>query len=135
MRRSYSLMRRLTMGFQHRLDDELRGKKVTSAQLRFLYELRQRPGSTGAQLARACFMTPQSAQAMMVRAVAQGWVTRGKDPENDRLRIARLTPAGERLMAYASAVFSELEAQVWHGVRMADLRAMNDVLERSLTRL
>jgi DNA-binding MarR family transcriptional regulator len=71
-RRSYKLMRRMVVGMRSRLDEELRSKEVTTAQLRFLYEVRERPGSSGAQMARACFVTPQSAQAMMARAVERG---------------------------------------------------------------
>jgi DNA-binding MarR family transcriptional regulator len=129
------LMRRVLLGFKGRLDDELRTKNVTSAQLRFLHELKERPGSSGAQLARACFVTPQSAQAMTSRAVERGWIVRGKSPDNDRLVTAQLTTAGERLLAYADGVLARLEAEVWAGVPMPELRAMNATLERGLVNL
>ena len=135
MRRTKSLMRRLMVHLRTRLDDELRAKKVTAAQLRFLQEVKERPGGSGAQMARACFVTPQSAQAMMVRAVEHGWVVRGKDAENHRLVTARLTPAGERLLAYAGGVLERLEAEVWAGVSLGDLREMNAVMARGLENL
>jgi len=135
MRRSGTLMRRVLLGFKGRLDDELRSKNVTTSQLRFLTEVKERPGASNAQMARACYVTPQSAQAMLVRAVEHGWVVRGKNAENDRLVTARLTPAGERLLAYADGVLAKLEAEVWAGVSMADLRAMNETLERGLLNL
>ena len=134
-RRSAQLMKRLQAGFRTRLDEGLRGKKATTAQIRFLSELRHRPGATGAQIARACYVTPQSAQAMLVRAVEHGWVVRGKDPENNRLLTARLTPAGDRLLAYADEVFRRIEAEVWTGVPLAELRTLNRLLERGLGRL
>jgi DNA-binding MarR family transcriptional regulator len=133
--RSRTLMRRLLLGFKARLDDELRAKNVTTAQLRFLHEVKERPGSSGALLARACYVTPQSAQAMMVRAVERGWVERGKSAENERLVTARLTPAGERLLAYADGVLARLEAEVWAGVGLGELKAVNDLLERGLAGL
>ena len=135
IRRASKLLKRMLTGLKGRLDDELRVKGVTSAQIRFLSEVKQHPGATGAQLARACPMTPQSAQAMMARAVAQGWVVRGKDAENERLVTARLTPAGERLLAYTDAVFARVEDEVWAGVSAARIRAMNDLLEHGLGRL
>ena len=128
-------MRRVLLGFKARLDEALRPKNVTTAQLRFLHEVKERPGSSGAQMARACYVTPQSAQAMMVRAVARGWVVRGRDAENDRVVTARLTPAGERLLGYADGVLAELEAEVWEGATLAELREMNDLLERGLSNL
>jgi DNA-binding MarR family transcriptional regulator len=133
--RSRNLMRRVLLGFKARLDDALRAKNVTTAQLRFLHEVKERPGSSGAQMARACYVTPQSAQAMMVRAVERGWVARGKSAENERLVTARLTPAGERLLAYADAVLARMEEDVWAGVRLAELRAMNATLEHGLGNL
>ena len=135
LRRSKTLMRRLIVGLRGRFDDELRGKQVTTSQIRLLKELKEKPNSSGAQIARACYVTPQSAQAMMARAVERGWVVRGKDPENDRLVTARLTPAGERMLAYADAILTKLEEELWAGVSLAELRAMNGVIERGLSNL
>ncbi len=135
MRRSATLMRRVLLGLKARLDEELRASHVTTAQLRLLTEIKEHPGSSGAKMARACYVTPQSAQAMLVRAVRHGWVVRGKDAENDRLVTASLTPAGEQLLANADAVLAELEAEAWAGVRIQDLRGMNEVLERGLANL
>ncbi len=134
-RRCLKLIRRMLTGFRLHLDDELRAKKVTTAQLRFLHEVKERPGSSGAQMARACFVTPQSAQTMMVRAVERGWVRRGKNAENGRVVTAELTPAGERLLRYADGVLSRMEAEVWSGVGLPELRTMNAVLERGLRNL
>ncbi len=134
-RRSAMLMRRMLLGFKRLLDEELRPRAVTTAQLRFLHELKTRPGATGAQMARACYMTPQSAQALLARAVERGWVVRGKSAENHRLVTLRLTPMGERLLAHADAMLAGLEAAVWRGVTLAELRAMNDTLERGLQNL
>ncbi len=133
--RTATLMRRLLVGFKAKLDDELRGKSATTAQMRFLREVKERPGSSGAQMARACYVTPQSAQAMMVRAVEHGWVVRGKSAENDRVVTARLTPAGEELLAYADGVLNRLQDEVWAGVSVSELRAMNELLERGLAQL
>jgi len=128
-------MRRVLLGLKARMDDELRSKHLTAAQWRFLMELKDRPGSSGAQMARACHVTPQSAQAMMARAVKHGWVVRGKSPESDRVVTARLTPAGERLLAYADGVLANLEADVWVGVDLVEMRSMNATLERGLANL
>ena len=134
-RRTNTLMRRLLVGLKSRLDEELRPKNVTSAQLRLLHEVKERPGASGAQMARACYVTPQSLQALMMKAVARGWVARGTDEANHRLVTARLTPAGERLLVYADEVLAKLEVEVWGKVSVVDLRAMNETLERGLERL
>lgn len=133
--RTATLMRRLLVGFKAKLDDELREKNATTSQMRFLREVKERPGSSGAQMARACYITPQSAQALMVRAVQHGWVVRGKSAENDRVVTARLTPAGEELLAYADGVLNRLQDEMWSGISVSELRAMNELLERGLAQL
>ena len=134
-RRTLGLMKRMLMGFRTLLDEELRGEQVTTAQLRFLYELRDQPAASGAQLARACYVTPQSAQTMMQRAVKRGWIVRAVNPENGRLLTARLTPRGEKLLAQAEAVLLRLEAEVWSGVSVDRLREMNALIEAGLEKL
>ena len=134
-RRMGKLLRRAMMGFRGRLDDELKGHHVTTAQLRLLYEVREHPGGSGAQMARALFVSPQSAQAMLARAVERGWIARGKDPENERLVTVRLTPAGTRLLQHAEAVARTIEAEVWAGVSIQDLRFVSGILERGLHNL
>jgi DNA-binding MarR family transcriptional regulator len=134
-RRATTLMRRLLVGLKGRLDEELREQHVTSAQLRFLQEVKEHPGNSGAQMARAIYVTPQSAQALMARAVERGWAVRGRDPDNHRLVTLRLTAAGERLLAHADGVLAHLSAEVWAGVSVAELRGMNAVIERGLENL
>ncbi len=135
VRRSTTLMRRVLLGFKARLDDELRSHNATAAQMRFLREVKERPGSSGAQMARACYITPQSAQAMMARAVQHGWVVRGKIAENNRVVTARLTPAGEQLLVLADGIMERLEVEVWSGVSVDELRGMNEILERGLLQI
>jgi DNA-binding MarR family transcriptional regulator len=135
MRRAKTLIRNLLLALKARMDDELRARHLTGAQGRFLREVKERPGSSGAQLARACNVTPQSAQAMMARAVQRGWVVRGTHPENHRLVTARLTPAGERLLAHADGILARLEEEMWTGVSFTQLRQMNAVLESGLKNL
>lgn len=134
-RRMAGLLKLLVHGLRGRLDEELRAQHVTSAQLNFLKQVRERPGGSSAQLARACHVTPQSAQAMLVRAVKHGWVVRGKDAENDRLVTVRLTAAGERLLGHAYDVLERLEGEIWDGVKMGELRAVNAVLAQGVERL
>ena len=47
---------------------------------------------SGAQLARSCYVTPQSAQALLKSLEDGGWIRREKDQVNERILIARLTP-------------------------------------------
>ncbi len=134
-RRMGKLMRQVMVSFKARLDEELKDHHVTTAQLRLLYEVRERPGGSGAQMARACLVTPQSAQSMLALAVERGWMTRGKDAENERLVTFRLTTAGEKLLVYAEGVARGIEGEVWAGVSVTELKTMTALLERGLANL
>ncbi|QHN02087.1 MarR family transcriptional regulator [Granulicella sp. WH15] len=135
MRRAGVNIKHLLIALRGRMDERLRERKITSAQLRLLRELQVTPGISGAKLARACSITPQTAQAMLVRSVKAGWIVRGADKENGRLVTARLTPAGEKLLAYAEQIVREVEADAWAGLSVGELRSLSVVLERVLANL
>ena len=121
--------------FRAHLDERLKPHAITSAQVRMLYEVRERPGVSGAAVARACAVTPQSAQAMLERAVGHGWIVRGRHPENDRLLTVELTPAGQKLLILAESIAREIEAEMWHGVSGAEIKTLTTVLERIASNL
>ena len=134
-RRTVQMMRRLLVDFRGQLDEELRPYGVTTAQLKLLWAIRQEPGSSGAQLSRMCEVTPQSAQSLIQKAEADGWIIRAKDKLNDRILTASLTPAGEEMLKTAERVVQIVEERLWHGVSPATLAQMSEVFERCLTNL
>ena len=85
------LMKRILIHFRSQIDEALRPQGVTTAQLQVLYAIRNEPGASGAQLARSCYMTPQSAQSLLKGLEEGGWIVRVKDKVNDRILVAQLT--------------------------------------------
>ena len=128
-------MKRALIAFRGRLDIELRPHAVTTAQLQMLHAISLAPGGSGAELARLCHVTPQTAQGLLTRAVRQGWIHRGKDPANDRLVTAELTPAGHLLVQQADRIARDIEAEMWAGIDPAEITALNRLLARALTQL
>ncbi len=135
LQQTSKLMRRMINGLRARMDDELKPQQCTLAQLRVLYEIQQNPGVSSASIARACDVTPQSAQAMLVRAVERGWARRTKSPDNERLVMAELTRAGERLLETSKAIKSRIELEIWADVPLAELRHMNAAVAKALANL
>ena len=117
------------------MDEQLRPEGVTTAQLQVLKTIREGAGLSGAQLARSCYITPQSAQALLKGLEEDGWITRFKDRENDRILIAQLTPSGERLLRKAEKLVRVIEKRLWTGVAGSDLGQLNAVLEQCLGNL
>jgi DNA-binding MarR family transcriptional regulator len=131
-RRAAQLMKRILLGFRSQMDEDLRPQGVTTAQLQILKAIKAAPGSSGAQLARGCYVTPQTMQALIQKAEKDGWIERHKDKGNDRVLAASLTPAGERLLRHAEAIVMRIEQKLWVGVSKKEIATLAEVLERCL---
>ncbi len=129
------LLRQIILAFRAHMDEQLKPQHCTLSQLRVLHEIGENPGVSSATIARACAVTPQSAQAMLVRVVERGWATRSKGASNERLVTTQLTRAGERLLARSQAIKSRMESDLWAGISLADLRRMNAILALGLSNL
>jgi MarR family transcriptional regulator, organic hydroperoxide resistance regulator len=134
-RRAAQMMKRILNHFRSQMDETLRPQGVTTAQLQVLYAVRQEPGVSGAQLARVCYMTPQSAQTLLTGLEEDGWITRTKDRVNDRILIAVLTPSGEELLETAEKLARVIEKKLWRGVSAEAVGALNAVLAQCLGNL
>ena len=132
---SLQLMKRILLHFRSQMNDKLKPRGVTTAQLQVLFAVRDAPGSSGAQLARSCYMTPQSAQAQLKQLERRGFIARGKDRVNDRIVITSITASGERLMASVEKISLTLQSELWKGVSDDKLAECNDLLGRCLMNL
>ena len=131
-RRAVQNMKRILLQYRARMDERLRPLGVTTAQMQVLFATRTAPGSSGAHLARSCYITPQSTQALLKHLEEAGLIVRGKDPVNDRILTASITPAGERLAQRVEKQSAALQCEVWRDVSDRDLAHVNRVLKRCL---
>jgi DNA-binding MarR family transcriptional regulator len=134
-RRAAQMMKRIMVHFRSQMDEQLRPQGVTTAQLHVLKVIREESGASGAQLARSCYVTPQSAQALLKGLEDGGWITRTKDRVNDRILIAELTPSGEELLQTAEKLARVIEKRLWRGVEREAVEVLNEVLARCLENL
>jgi MarR family transcriptional regulator, organic hydroperoxide resistance regulator len=129
------MMKRIIVHFRGQLDDLLRPQGVTTAQLVVLKAVQDEPGAFGAQLARACHVTPQSAQALLKSLEDGGWIVRTKDTVNDRILIAQLTPSGVKLLETGEKLARVIERRLWDGIPDSAVEALNKTLVRCLANL
>ena len=134
-RRAAQMMKRIMIHFRSQMDEKLRPQGVTTAQLQVLKVIRDEQGGSGAQLARACHVTPQSAQALLKSLEDGGWITRTKDRVNDRILIAQLTRSGVELLDTAERLARVIEKRLWQGVPDSGVAALNKMLMRCLANL
>ena len=128
-------MKSLLIAFRGRLDEELKPMGVTTSQMQMLNAIQTHPGASGAQLARACRVTPQTAQGFLARAERERWIARGKAAENDRLVTRSLTAKGVRLLQQADRVARTIEKGLWRGTGDEDFARINAVLARCIANL
>ena len=145
-RQAMKLMRHFMQRSRDLLDEGLEPLGVTTAQLQVLHQVAlagERPRESAAQggsmsgagIARMCGVTPQTAQALLVRSEREGLLRRGGDPANERLVLWSLTPAGRRLLDRSQVVVEQLMARAWKGLPAADVREVTRVLERCMENL
>ena len=134
-KQAFQKMKRILLAFRTRVDEELRPQGVTMAQLQVLFAVRAAPRSSGAQLARTCYITPQSAQSLLKHLEDGGLIVRGKDPVNDRIVTMSITDAGERLAQSVESSTQPLHSELWHGIADDELLELNNLLERCLANL
>jgi DNA-binding MarR family transcriptional regulator len=134
-RQALKTMKRILMQFRGHLDEQLRPECVTTAQMQVLFAVRNTPGSSGAQLARSCYITPQTTQMLLKHLEEGGFIVRGKDPVNDRIVTASITAAGERLAQSVEKTGQALQEQLWRGVSDRELTKLNILLERCICNL
>ena len=128
-------MKWILLHFRGQMDERLRPRGVTTAQFMVVKAIRNEPGASGAQLARACHMTPQSAQALLKSLEDGGWIVRTKDAVNERILTAKLTPSGVRLVEAGEKLIRAIEKKLWDGIPESAVEALNKTLIRCLANL
>lgn len=134
-RRAIQGMKRILLRFRAQMDEQLRPQRVTIAQMQVLFAVRNAPGSSGAQLARACYITPQTTQALLKHLERGGFITRGKHAVNDRIVTATVTPAGERLVEAVEKDAALLQEKIWKGISGIEVAQINGLLDKCLENL
>ncbi len=129
------LMKRLITGYKALLETMIEQEGITLAQIRMLNALNERDDVSAAELARICYITPQSMQAVVKRAEAAGWIIRSPSPANRRVLSATLTPTGRRVLLRGLALSEKLERHIWADAKSSELRVMKRSLQTALERL
>ncbi len=94
------------------MDGALRGVGLTTPRYAALSVLGDDPGLSGAELARRCFVTPQTMNAIVVNMESAGLVLRRPHLEHGRVLQAYLTETGEKLVSRAHEIVEAIEQRM-----------------------
>ncbi len=131
-KQALQLMKRILIHLRGEMDEFLRPLGVTTAQFQMLRAIHSAPGSSGAKLARECYVTPQTAQGLIRHLEDGGFIVRGKDRVNDRIVTASATPSGDRLLEKAEKTALELQTKLWVGISASEAEKLNELLSKCL---
>lgn len=126
------LVKQVQQQVRAHLDEALGRHGVTMASYAAMAALDEDPGLSNADLARRCFVTPQTMNRIVRDLEADGRVVRSPDPEHGRIRRTDLTPDGASLVAQCGR-----EVEVVHDRMLADLSprevaTLQEMLQRCL---
>ena len=113
-----------------RLDAELAGLGVTSAQNAALLAIAGNPRISNADLARAAFVTPQTMQGVLVNLEKSGLIRRSPHPEHGRVIMTELTKAGQKVVAAGTTAANTVEQQMLSKLSKKEVAQLNDLLKR-----
>ncbi len=115
---------------RRQMSDALAPLGVTLAQYTALSVLEARGALSNAQLAVRSFITPQSANEVMVAMAARGFVTREADPNHGRVILLRLTDEGSAILRECERVLRPLERRMLgDGLAADDVAQVQHTLE------
>jgi DNA-binding MarR family transcriptional regulator len=119
------------------IEQRMRGARLenmTHAHAVTLHSLIAAPGCSGAELARAAMVTPQTMNAILVNLESQGLVERRPDPSHGRILATFVTDKGrrhfERGVAAAEGFLQEMETALTTQERQELRRLLIRCLQR-----
>ena len=106
------------------------GIEITPEQWMVLVRLWQHEPITQADLGELTLRDRPTMTRILDGMAARGWITRGRDPDDARVRLVRLTPEGRALRKKMVPIAKAIVARAEAGIRDADLVTTRETLRR-----
>jgi DNA-binding MarR family transcriptional regulator len=106
------LLKRAQHALRQTMDDSLRPLGLTTPQYAALAAVEETPGSSGAELARRCFVTPQTMNEIVRNLLDRGLLVRRGNPRGAKVIPLSLSPKGRALWKGAHQTVGEVEERM-----------------------
>lgn len=126
------LVGRMDRVIRRHIDDVVKSRGLSANQYTTLSVLDRRSGLSNAQLARRALVSPQSMNEVLVTLEQRGLVRRRAHPDHGRIRQARLTAKGRKLLAACDAEVREVEALMVSDLSAREQAALRRALLHSI---
>lgn len=127
------LLKRAELAVRGCVEEALTPFGLTPTQFLVLLRLKSSEGLSGAELARATGVRPQSITDVIGPLERDGLITRKEAPEHKRILRITLSPAGEQLLTRASPVTQRLEQDLLGNLDTQELERLRRALKQILT--
>ncbi|MBF8191903.1 MarR family transcriptional regulator [Nonomuraea sp. K274] len=128
-------LKRAQQAFCMAADEALRGVGLTNAQYAVLAMLDEEGSLSGAELARRCFVTPQTMNQLIAGLEARGLVERAPHPSHGRILQTSLTETGRALISRAHEQVRAVEDSMVAGLAEHEQRQLVRLLNACVSAL
>lgn len=129
------LLKRTQAALRSAMDSALADEGLSMAQYAALAALSRDVELTNAELARCCFVTPQTMIRIVTALEECGWIDRRPDPSNARRILNTITATGRARVAGADAVVDAVDQRMVAGLSKEHLAAFRSALHDCLRNL
>lgn len=123
-------LKRVQHALRREMDGEVRALGLTTPQYAALSVLERGEELSGAELARRCFVTPQTMSGILSGLESAGLIQRRPHPTHGRLVQARLTESGGGLLSRAHERVWAVEERMVSGLSGAERESLLLALKR-----
>jgi DNA-binding MarR family transcriptional regulator len=129
------LLKQAQHGLRAKMDQDLKVLGVSTAQYAILAALQEANVASGAELARRCFVTPQTITALIAGLDQARLIDRAPSRHHGRIIEARLTDAGQIVVRRAHAIVKAIEDDMLADLSERDRTALARILKSCVNRL
>lgn len=132
-------LKRAQQSLRSAMDRSLREMGITTAQYAALAALegagRSKAPLSGAELARRCFVTPQTMNEILVALAREGFIARLPPAEGGRIIATRLTAKGRAVLKRAHRAIMMVEDRMLAGFTSTQRQRLASILSRCADQL
>ncbi len=128
-------VKRTQQAIRHAMDQALAGLTLTPPQYAALSALSSETGLSNAELARRCFVTPQTMHQILGGLESRELIGRSPHLWHGKIVQVVVTEAGRQLLERAHKLVGEVEAKMTHDLSAVEEKQATSVLLRCCTAL
>ena len=121
-------LKRAQQALRQAMDSRLAEIDLTTPQYAALSELSETSGLSNAELARRCFVTPQTMHQLLRGLEKKGLIERSPHPEHGRILEIGVTHRGNKRLVEAHSVVGDVERVMTRNLSHSEIKRANEVL-------